>query len=300
MDKYAGREIDGVEYVKTAKSLKRKILRSGADLGEKLSAYEELAFLLSLRKDKGEVYPRIDIRGLDMSMLMSTETVRIQSKARYDFANLAEAKLRKLFKELPRVSPEKAGKLYDRLESIGLGLDWNIDFGERDLAEMGKKGFIGLAEILTKMPAGINISKAQAEGGIRFCLYGVDVSEAIMDRRDYYSLPADWRPKTMPRFLYCKNVVKPGVKVDRDMLEMAGAVFSSIRPVPSMEQMKQLQTALTRELVIGRQKPIRAVMNVMAKAGRNLELLPELHKKSKMELARYRGETRPEPGYAMT
>lgn len=298
MDKYAEREMDGVEFVKTAKLLKGKILSPGTEGTDRLAAYEELAFLLSMKRDKGAVYPKIDIGGLDIAMLMDTETVWIQSKARCDFARLIEERLRKMLKDLPRMNPEEAREQYEKSGMIGLGLDWNIDFNEHDLSEIGKKGFTGLAEIFTKMPAGINISKAQAECGIRFCLAGVDASEAIMDRRDYYSLPVDWRPKAMPKFLHCKNIVKPAVAVDRDLLEMAGAVFSSIRPAPGMEQLKQLQTALTRELVIGRRQPMKAVMEVMVKAGRNLELLPGLYNKSRAELAAYRGETPASHGYA--
>lgn len=220
--------------------------------------YENLAVYLN--KNRGTI---TDVSGIKLNKLLHTTAARetlVEIGAKY------EEHIQKLTEIInqEKPSPAKAEELRQASKALAIGMNWNITFEEKDLAEFAKDAgnTPNVAVITQKLPAGLNISEVQKQAGCRLCLAGVDASECYMDTRDYAALPNAWKPEVSPILLKEREVVNPAMRIDSDMAAIAAATFSTLNPTE--EQSAQLQTILSKRMVIDQETGMQAIVSILA------------------------------------
>lgn len=235
---------------------------------EKSADYEALADYLNTHK--GEI---TDISGVSIIKLLSTKAAKQQLS---QHAETYEAHINEIEKLLSQSKPmpKDAEKLRQAGKALEIGMNWNVTFEERDLAEfIQEAGNTPNVAIFTqRLPKGLNISEVQRMAGCRICLAGVDASECYMDSRDYAALPTAWRPDVSPILKKEEKIIAPAIKIDPDVAMIASATFSILNPTE--KEAAQLQTILSKRMTIDQEKAMEAIVNIMA----------ELQKKGKAAL----------------
>jgi len=159
-------------------------------------------------------------------------------------------------------TPEHAYKHYVKARDLSVGMGWNVNFTEQDLANFMKEAPVpNIATLVDKLPIGLNISKAQTIAGKRLCLAGVDAGDCYMDVKDYEALPKSWKPSVAPILQRQEQVVRPSVKLDSEFSVIVSATFASLNPTE--EESAQLQTIIAKQQTIDQKTGMESIMNVI-------------------------------------
>lgn len=218
--------------------------------------YEALAEYLTSHR-----HEETDITGVNLNKLLRTKAA---SKVIAGNVKSLEECIDGIEKLLDQksVTPESAYKHYIKTQELSVGMGWNINFTEQDLANYIKEAPTpNIATLVDKMPMGLNISKAQTLAGKRLCLAGVDAGDCYMDVKDFEALPKNWKPNVSPILQKQDKVVRPSVKLDPEFSIIVSATFASLNP--SEEESAQLQTIIAKQQTIDQKTGMESIMNVI-------------------------------------
>ena len=251
---------------------------------EKSADYEALADYLNTHKEE-----ITDISGVSIIKLLSTKAAKQQLS---QHAETYEAHINEIEKLLSQSKPmpKDAEKLRQAGKALEIGMNWNVTFEERDLAEfIQEAGNTPNVAIFTqRLPKGLNISEVQRMAGCRICLAGVDASECYMDSRDYAALPTAWRPDVSPILKKEEKVIAPAIKIDPDVAMIASATFSILNPTE--KEAAQLQTILSKRMTIDQEKAMEAIVNIMAELQKKGKAaLPKMLEEAERDITNFKG-----------
>ena len=251
---------------------------------EKSADYEALADYLNTHKEE-----ITDISGVSIIKLLSTKAAKQQLS---QHAETYEAHINEIEKLLSQSKPmpKDAEKLRQAGKALEIGMNWNVTFEERDLAEfIQEAGNTPNVAIFTqRLPKGLNISEVQRMAGCRICLAGVDASECYMDSRDYAALPTAWKPDVSPILKKEEKIIAPAIKIDPDVAMIASATFSTLNPTE--KEAAQLQTILSKRMTIDQEKAMEAIVNIMAKLQKKGKAaLPKMLEEAERDITNFKG-----------
>lgn len=251
---------------------------------EKSADYEALADYLNTHKEE-----ITDISGVSIIKLLSTKAAKQQLS---QHAETYEAHINEIEKLLSQSKPmpKDAEKLRQAGKALEIGMNWNVTFEERDLAEfIQEAGNTPNVAIFTqRLPKGLNISEVQRMAGCRICLAGVDASECYMDSRDYAALPTAWKPDVSPILKKEEKIIAPAIKIDPDVAMIASATFSILNPTE--KEAAQLQTILSKRMTIDQEKAMEAIVNIMAELQKKGKAaLPKMLEEAERDITNFKG-----------
>ena len=251
---------------------------------EKSADYEALADYLNTHKEE-----ITDISGVSIIKLLSTKAAKQQLS---QHAETYEAHINEIEKLLSQSKPmpKDAEKLRQAGKALEIGMNWNVTFEERDLAEfIQEAGNTPNVAIFTqRLPKCLNISEVQRMAGCRICLAGVDASECYMDSRDYAALPTAWRPDVSPILKKEEKIIAPAIKIDPDVAMIASATFSILNPTE--KEAAQLQTILSKRMTIDQEKAMEAIVNIMAELQKKGKAaLPKMLEEAERDITNFKG-----------